>query len=98
MVTFLSHFYIIVVWGYTFLSILLASLIPFFGASQSVLTISNYVNSLNFFNVLQIYCRLKKELSITVHRNRDSSLTGQFTNTHFEDSSPTELKTVHRQN
>ena len=31
-------------------------------------------------------------------RNRDSSPTGQFTDTHFEDSSPTELKTVHRQN
>ena len=30
--------------------------------------------------------------------NRDSSPTGQFTDTHFEDSSPTELKTVHRQN
>ena len=29
--------------------------------------------------------------------NRDSSPTGQFTDTHFEDSSPTELKTVHRQ-
>ena len=28
--------------------------------------------------------------------NRDSSPTGQFTDTHFEDSSPTELKTVHR--
>ena len=31
-------------------------------------------------------------------RKRDSSPTGQFTDTHFEDSSPTELKTVHRQN
>ena len=30
--------------------------------------------------------------------NRDSSPTGQFTDTHFEDSSPTDLKTVHRQN
>ena len=30
--------------------------------------------------------------------NRDSSPTGQFTDTHFEDSSPTKLKTVHRQN
>ena len=30
--------------------------------------------------------------------NRDRSPTGQFTDTHFEDSSPTELKTVHRQN
>ena len=29
--------------------------------------------------------------------NRDSSSTRQFTDTHFEDSSPTELKTVHRQ-
>ena len=28
----------------------------------------------------------------------NSSLTGQFTDTHFEDSSPTELKTVHQQN
>ena len=33
-----------------------------------------------------------------VIRNRDSSPTGQFTDTHFEDSSPTELKTVRRQN
>ena len=33
-----------------------------------------------------------------LHWNRDSSPTGQFTDTHFEDSSPTELKTVHRQN
>ena len=31
-------------------------------------------------------------------RNRDSSPTRQFTDTHFEDSSPTELKTVHQQN
>ena len=31
-------------------------------------------------------------------RNRDSSPTRQFADTHFEDSSPTELKTVHRQN
>ena len=31
-------------------------------------------------------------------RNRDSSPTRQFTDTHFEDSSPTDLKTVHRQN
>ena len=31
-------------------------------------------------------------------RNRDNSPTRQFTDTHFEDSSPTELKTVHRQN
>ena len=30
--------------------------------------------------------------------NRDSSPTRQFADTHFEDSSPTELKTVHRQN
>ena len=29
--------------------------------------------------------------------NRDSSPTGQFTDKHFEGSSPTELKTVHRQ-
>ena len=33
-----------------------------------------------------------------IYRNRDSSPTGQFTDTHFEDSSPTDLKTVHRQN
>ena len=31
-------------------------------------------------------------------QNRDSSPTGQFTDTHFEDSSQTELKAVHRQN
>ena len=30
--------------------------------------------------------------------NRDSSPTRQFIDTHFEDSSPTDLKTVHRQN
>ena len=30
--------------------------------------------------------------------NRESSPTRQFTDTHFEDSSPTELKTVHQQN
>ena len=35
-------------------------------------------------------------LSLT-SRNRDSSPTRQFADTHFEDSSPTELKTVHRQ-
>ena len=33
-----------------------------------------------------------------INWNRDSSPTRQFTDTHFEDSSPTELKTVHRQN
>ena len=36
--------------------------------------------------------------SVDFERNRDSSPTGQFTDTHFEDSSPTDLKTVHRQN
>ena len=30
--------------------------------------------------------------------NRDSSPTRQLTDTHFEDSSPTELKPVYRQN
>ena len=35
---------------------------------------------------------------VYLFRNRDSSPTRQFTDTHFEDSSPTELKTVHQQN
>ena len=30
--------------------------------------------------------------------DRDSSATRQFTDTHFEDNSPTELKTIHLQN
>ena len=32
-----------------------------------------------------------------LERNRDSSPTRQLTDMHFEDRSPTELKTVHRQ-
>ena len=45
---------------------------------------------------IRAFATLEQMLQFTW--NRDSSPTGQFTDTHFEDSSPTELKTVHRQN
>ena len=38
-----------------------------------------------------------RKLETQFIRNQDSSPTGKFTDTHFEGSSPTELKTVHRQ-
>ena len=40
--------------------------------------------------------RLRGYGSGTGHREQDSSPTRQFTDTFFEDSSPTDLKTVHR--